>query len=77
MKRSGDEKAFRKISAIKDSILMNKKNKRMTWFGDFLDKFYNRISFINNKCHTKRLFQGVLSTAHPCIRGNSNGALVM
>ena len=45
MKRSGDEKAFRKISAIKDSILMNKKNKRMTWFGDFLDKFHNRISF--------------------------------
>ena len=45
MKRSEDEKTFRKISAIKDSILMNKKNKRTIWFGDFFDRLYTRISF--------------------------------
>ena len=36
MKRSGDEKAFRKISAIKDSILMNKKIKERHDLGIFL-----------------------------------------
>lgn len=45
MKRSGDEKTFRKISAIKDSILMNKKIKERHGLGIFFDRLYTRISF--------------------------------
>ena len=39
MKRSGDEKAFRKISAIRDSILMNKKIKERHGLGIFLIEY--------------------------------------